>query len=212
MRRIDRAAIHAHAHRTVVLAGHVGQEPDLVLPRLAALVMIQMARVVADLVDVRGDVAGQAIVLLQVDRQIGLGLAADFGQRRGVLAAVDGDPHHVGAGGRQVVRPGHRGLDVLGVRGRHALHGDRMIGADHGGADPHGTGWIALQFHRYPLRFVTVRCRWLADIQSANCSVPLMAAGSRHMCRLQQVIRLVHVFFRGHEFALSKFAFRPTCR
>ena len=57
-----------------------------------------MARVVAQLVDVRGDQLGQPIVLLQVDRQVGFGLAADFGERLGVLAAVDGDANDVRPG------------------------------------------------------------------------------------------------------------------
>ena len=52
----------------VIGGGRIGQKADLVLPRLLALVMIKMARVVANLVDVRGHVAGQAIVFLQIDR------------------------------------------------------------------------------------------------------------------------------------------------
>ena len=97
LRRIDAAAVHADAHRTVIVAGDLGQIPHLVLPRLLALVVIQVARVVADLVDVRRDQLRQPVVLLQIDRQVRLGLLADFGQGLGVLLAVDGDPHDVGA-------------------------------------------------------------------------------------------------------------------
>ena len=57
-----------------------------------------MAGVVADLVDVRSDELGQAVVLLQIDRQVGLGLLADFGQGLGVLRAIDGDADDIGPG------------------------------------------------------------------------------------------------------------------
>jgi hypothetical protein len=53
--RIDAAAVHADAHRAVVLAGDAGQVAHLVLPRLFALVVVEVAGVVADLVDVRRD-------------------------------------------------------------------------------------------------------------------------------------------------------------
>ena len=76
----------------------VGQIPHLVLPRLLALVVIEMAGVVADLVDMRRDQLGQAVVLLQIDRQVRRRLPANLGQGLGVLLAIDGDPHDVGPG------------------------------------------------------------------------------------------------------------------
>ena len=129
-RRIDAAAIHAHADGAVVLGGHVGQIAHLVLPRLFALVVIEMARVVADLVDVRRDHFRQPIVFLQIDREIGRRLLAHGGQRFGVAAAIDGDAHDVGPGADKIVHLGDRGGDVLRGRGRHALHRHRMAGAD----------------------------------------------------------------------------------
>ena len=43
-------------------------------------------------------------------------------------------------------------IDVLRVRGGHALHGDRVIGADHGCADANFAGRVAFDFdHRFIL-------------------------------------------------------------
>ena len=57
-----------------------------------------MARVVAQLVDVGRDALGEAIALLQVDHEVGGGLAPDLAQRLGVPRAVDGDADEVAAG------------------------------------------------------------------------------------------------------------------
>ena len=92
--------------------------------------MIEMAGVVANLVDVRSDLDGQAVILLQIDRQVGLGLFANLGQGRGVLAVIYRDPHHVRARVEQRIDLADRGGDILRVRGRHALHGHRIFGAN----------------------------------------------------------------------------------
>ena len=123
--------------------GDRGEETDLVLPRFVRLVVVQVAGVVAELVDVGRDAAGETVIFLQVDDQVGRGLAADFGQGVGVASAVDGDADHVGPGGDEVVHLGDRGVNVLRVRGRHALHGDGLAGANRGGTDADGAGGIA---------------------------------------------------------------------
>ena len=99
--RIDAAAVDADADRAVVIAGDADQVPHFFLPRLFALVVIEVARVVAELVDVRGDTFGKAVVLLQIDDEVGLGLPADFGDGIGFGIVVDGDANHVGAGGER---------------------------------------------------------------------------------------------------------------
>ena len=129
-------------------AATLGEVADLLLPGLLALVVIQMPRVVADLVDVRRDEFRQAVVLLQVDRQIGRRLPANLGQRLGVLLAVDGNPHDVGPGRVQVVDLRDGGVDVWRVRRRHALHGDRMAGADGDRTDAHATRGIAARMFK----------------------------------------------------------------
>ena len=85
----------------------------------------------------------QAIVLLQVDRQVGVRPLADFGQGLGIFVVVDRDPHDVGPGRDQIVDLRDRRLDVLRVRGRHALHGDRVRRADRNRADANRASWIA---------------------------------------------------------------------
>ena len=87
-----------------------------------------MARVVPQLVDKRGDQLGQAIVLLQIDREVGFGLAADFGECLGVLAAVDGDANDVGPRLNEIVDLPRGGVDIRRLGRRHALHGDGPAG------------------------------------------------------------------------------------
>ena len=40
-----------------------------------------------------------------------------------------------------------RRVDVLRVRRRHALHGDRVPGADRDGADADRAGWVAMNLN-----------------------------------------------------------------
>jgi hypothetical protein len=145
--RIDAAAIDADAEGTVVVPRDGGDVSHLVLPRAGRLVVIEVARVVADLIDVRGDQLGQAVVFLQIDRQVRLRLLANFGQGLGVLLAIDSNADDIGSGLVQQVHEPDGGVDILRVRGRHALHGDRMAAANGGGADSDGASGIAGELH-----------------------------------------------------------------
>ena len=144
--RIHTPAIDAHPEGTAVLLGHTGQVPDLVLPRLVLLVVVQVPRVVPDLVDVGRNQLRQPVALLKIHRQVGRGLTANLGQGRRVFLAVDGDPHHIGPGFGQLVDERHRGIHILRRRGRHALHGNRMAGADLDRTNSHAPGWISRHF------------------------------------------------------------------
>ncbi len=146
--RVDAAAVHTDPQRTIVLAGDVDKVPHLVLPRLLTLVVVQVAGIVADLVDVRRHGFGQPIVLLQVDRQIGRRTPADLGQRFGIGSAVHGDPDHVSAGFGQALDLLDGRLHIARARGRHALHGDGMITADRNRPDRHGARRISLYHHK----------------------------------------------------------------
>ena len=132
-----------------MLAGHGGQEADFVLPGLVPFVMVQMARVVTDLIDVRRHQFRQAIVLLQIDGQVGRTLPADFRQGLGVCGAVGRDADHVGPGLRKRVTLLDRGVDILGAGGRHALNGDGLMIADHHRADSDSSRWISGQIHGF---------------------------------------------------------------
>ena len=81
---------------------------DLLAHRLRPLVVPEVAGVVADLVDVRGDARGEPVALLQVDDEVGLRLPADLGEGLDVLRAVDGDAHEGAAGARGSPRPARR--------------------------------------------------------------------------------------------------------
>ena len=116
---------------------------DFFLPGLFALVVIEVAGVVAELVDVRRESLGEPVVLLQVDDEVGFGLPADFGDGVGFGGAIDGDADDVGAGVDERVCLGDGGVDVARLRGRHALDGDGIVGADGDRADADGAGWVA---------------------------------------------------------------------
>ena len=102
-----------------------------------------MPRVITDLVDVRSYLLRQAIVLLQIDRQVGRRAPANPGQRFGIFRAVDRDPHHVRPGSSQIIDLSDRGLDVLGVCGRHALDRNRMAGANRNRTNANRASWVA---------------------------------------------------------------------
>ena len=127
-----------------MLGGHVGDEPHLVLPGLRWLVVVEMAGVVSQFVDMRGHVDGEPVVFLQVDGEVGLRAGPDGGQGCGVGLAIDGDPHDARPGGMQGVGLVDRGGHVGGVGGRHALGSDGVAGPDRDAPDPHGPRWISL--------------------------------------------------------------------
>ena len=105
--------------------------------------VIQVPRVVADLVDIRRDDFCQSIIFLQVDRQIARDLLPNFDQRFGIFLAVDRDAHDISTGIHEVVYLPHRGVNIRRLCGRHALHGNRRITADESITDGNGTRRIA---------------------------------------------------------------------
>ena len=73
-----------------MLAGHVRQESHLVLPGAGPFVMVQMARIVTDFVHPRGHHRRQAVVLLKIDRKIGLGSLANLAEGLAIGLGIDG--------------------------------------------------------------------------------------------------------------------------
>ena len=109
------------------------------------LVVVQVAGVVANLVDVGCDLRAESVVLLQIDRKWGGGLLADSGERLDVFARVDGDADEVGAGGFEQLDLADRGLDVLRARRGHRLDDDGIAAADGHVADLDRSRRIAAQ-------------------------------------------------------------------
>src|SRR3954471_15808095 len=102
-----------------------------------------MARIVAKFIDVRRELFGEAIVLLQIDNEIRFGLLADFGDGVGFGRVVDGDADDVGTGIDQSVRLADRGVDIAGLCGRHTLDGDWATAADGDRANANGASRVA---------------------------------------------------------------------
>ena|SRR5206468_5847716 len=127
-----------------MLAGNISDESDFVLPGAARLVVIQVAGVIANFVDVGRDNGGESIILLQIDGQIGLGLPANFGESLGIAGTINGDSDNISASGMQLVDLLDRRRDVLRVRGRHALDGDWMSAADRDGSNANRSRRLAL--------------------------------------------------------------------
>ena len=90
------------------------------------------------------DVEGEPVVFLEVDGEVGLRAGPDCRQGRGVLPAVDSDPHDARARRVQGIGLRERRGHVLRVGGRHALGGDGVAAPDVNAADPDGTRWISL--------------------------------------------------------------------
>jgi hypothetical protein len=84
---------------------------------------------------------------LQIDDEVGRGLAADFGDGIGFGIVVDGDANDIGAGGSERIDLADRGVDIARLRGRHALHGDRVAGADRDRADADGASLVTGNLH-----------------------------------------------------------------
>ena len=135
-RRRDRSAVDADANRDVVVARDIDQPFHLLLDGLRLLDMVQMPRVVANLVDVRRDPVGDFVVLLQIDRQHdALRLRADFLDRRDFLLAVDRDAHDSRARVGELMRLRDGLVDVDRPRRAHRLHHHRRVAADLGAAN-----------------------------------------------------------------------------
>ena len=122
--RVDGTAVDSHTNRTVVVLGNARDVAHLVLPVTFAFVMVKVTRVVANLVNMRRDDFRQPIVFLQVHGQVARGLLTNFRQRLRFLPTVDGNPHDVSAGREHIGGLSNSGVDVGGLRGRHALHGN----------------------------------------------------------------------------------------
>ena len=119
----------------------LGDERDLVTHGLRLLVVVEVAGVVANLVDVRRDLRDQPVVLLQVDDNVRLGDARpDPRERIDVLRAVDRDADETGAGVVEHLRLVRRGFDVLRLRGAHRLDDDGVAATDGDGAGADGSG------------------------------------------------------------------------
>ena len=140
--RIDRAGVHADAHRAAVRARDVDEVAHFFLHRLVALEVVEMTGVVTQLLDVRRDLLGQPVVLLKVDDEIRVrARLADLGERGDVLRIVDGDADDVGAGRLEQLDLADGGGDVLRARGGHRLHGDRIRPADADVSDANFAGF-----------------------------------------------------------------------
>ena len=171
-RRIDRTAVDADSNRAVVGRRSLDDELDFILPSLRLLVMVQVPWVVADLVDVRGDLGDESVVLLKVDREVGGGLFSDFGKGGGVFVAIDGDTDDIRAGMVQVVDQSDGRRDIGRVRGSHALDCDRVSCADRDRADADASCGVSLDLHGDSFggfRWLAIVYRRRPDPPTAGC-------------------------------------------
>jgi hypothetical protein len=141
---VDAAAVHPDADGEVVGPRHLDEEGHLLPHGLRLLVVPEVARVVADLVDVGGYDLGQAVALLEVDHEVGLRLAANVAQRVDVLGAVHGYADEGASGEPDGLGLGDGSVDVLRACGAHALHCDGVTGAQEDRGDADGAGGVPL--------------------------------------------------------------------
>ena len=92
--------------------------------------MVQMAGIIADLIDIGSHQRRQTVILLQIHRKYGL--TEDF-QGLNILLAVDGNPNDIRPGLFQNLDLTGGGVDIHGAGGRHTLYG-------YGGVPSYGQG------------------------------------------------------------------------
>ena len=106
--------------------------------------MIEVARVVPDLVHMRSHHCGQSVAFLQIDRKIGRSSLPDSFQSLSILGAIHRDAHHSCTGAAETFRLLSCGFHILGFGGTHALAGDRVAAANRDRADADRAGRISL--------------------------------------------------------------------
>jgi hypothetical protein len=142
--RIDAAAVDSDTDRTVVIPRNVGEESNLLEDGSLALVVVEVAGVVSQLVDVGRDRGRETVALLEVHDEIGRRLAPNLGQGRDVSQVVDRNADDVAPGRPDRFDLADGCLDVAGGCGAHALNGDRVGRSQRDSADPHRTRGIPL--------------------------------------------------------------------
>ena len=105
--------------------------------------VIEVTRVVSDLVNVWRDDFAKPIILLKIDRQVGGCLFANLRQSRGIFFTVDSNPNDVRACFVHQVYQRDRCVDIGGLGCSHRLDSDRVGIANRDAADLYGSGRIA---------------------------------------------------------------------
>lgn len=105
--------------------------------------VMEVARIVANLCDTRSEDLCEAPVLLQVDTQIGIDSGSDLECCLRFLAGVDRKSDHLGSSIRQCLDLLRGEIDVAGRCGAHALYDDRISRADGGAADLYRSGRVS---------------------------------------------------------------------
>lgn len=177
---IDGAAVDTDADGAVVVSAEVGDVLDLVLPGARAFVVVEVSGIVADLVDVGGDLLDEAVVFLEVDGEVGGGLFADFGESGGVLGAIDGDANDICSGAFEVMDLAYRGCHILGVGSSHGLNGDGMILADVDASDANGPSGVSGKVQRVsPGRMTEVGCGAGISVSAASGRIEIISGLTR---------------------------------
>ena len=148
-RRINAATVDADSDRAIVLRRLVNDKANFFLPGLTALVMVKVAGVVSNFIDVRRNQFGKLEILLQINRQIGRGLFANFCKSFCVLITVHSNTHDASASLAVRLGLSNCGVDILRFGGRHALNSDRISIPDGDGADDDGTSWVSRDLHLF---------------------------------------------------------------
>ncbi len=142
--RIHGAAVDPHPERAVVLRCHRGDELHLVPHRLVFLYMVKMAGVVAHLVNMGSHLGHEAVVLLQVNHEVGIGPLANLGKGPGIFLVVTGQADNVRPCFSHISDLRQGLIDFLRMCRRHGLNGDAMLAADLDRPYPYRACWITL--------------------------------------------------------------------
>ena len=145
---VERATVHTDAYGAVVLAGNVREIGHFLTRGLVALVVVEVAGIVTDLVHVGRHLLRESIALLQIHGKVRLGSPPDGLDGIGFFLTVDGNAHDTGAGPAELLRLQPGRVDVLGLRRAHALHHDGVAFSDCHATDGDAPRRVPLYGHR----------------------------------------------------------------
>ncbi len=147
---VERAAVDADPHRLAAFDRHLADGRELLVAAPAGADVAGIDAVLVERLGARREPGQQQVTVVveiadQRRRATGVEHALlDLGHSRRRLGDVDGDPHHLRAGFRELDALCRRRARVRRIGHRHRLDDDRRAAADLDAADFHADGLVEL--------------------------------------------------------------------
>ena len=105
--------------------------------------MIEVSGVVTNLVHIRSDHFSEAIILLQIDRQVAFDLPPNLHQRFSFFLIINRDADNIRTSRYQIINLTNGRVDVRGLGRGHALNRNRSIATNEAISDSNAASWVA---------------------------------------------------------------------